>query len=81
MKLGLRKMGLNLKQIQYVENVSVKESTENNDYNVVIYFIKPNDTLWKIAKKFKVNMESLANLNGIENPDVIYPGEKIFIVR
>ena len=38
------------------------------------YTIKDGDTLFKLAEKFGTTVESLAKLNGIENPDVIWAG-------
>ena len=38
-------------------------------------------TLWKIAKKFGSTVDEIVKVNGIENPDVIMPGEQLFIPR
>jgi LysM repeat protein len=64
-----------------VSNVNVKENSYKDDYSVVVYFIKPGDTLWDIAKKFRVTVDSLIRINDLENPDIIYPGEKLYIVK
>ena len=48
------------------------------------HFISPSrvgDTLWKIAKKFGSTVDEIVKVNGIENPDVIMPGEQLFIPR
>lgn len=39
------------------------------------YEVKPGDTLSKIGREFGVTYSSIAELNGIENPDLIYPGQ------
>ena len=39
-----------------------------------IYKVKANDTLWKIARKFSVSMDSIVRLNNIKNPDKIKTG-------
>jgi LysM repeat protein len=68
-------------KLKMVSNVNCKEASNNNDYSVVVYFIKPEDTLWKIAKNFRVTVDSLIKVNELENPDIIYPGDKLYIVR
>lgn len=57
------------------------EYSNTNDYSMIIYFVKPNDTIWNIAKNFKVSQESLIELNNLNNPDRIMPGDKLYIMR
>ena len=47
---------------------------------MVIYFVKPNDSVWDIAKKFKVSSESIINLNNLEDGN-IFSGEKLYIMK
>ena len=47
--------------------------------SVTIYVVNKNDTLWNLAKKYKTTVEELVKLNSIENPDSIFPGEKLII--
>lgn len=70
-----------LKNISIIENVEKQEFTENNDYKMVMYFVKSGDTLWNIAKQFKVCMNDIINLNSLENPDRIKPGDRLYIMR
>ena len=48
---------------------------------MVIYFVKPGDTLWKIAKKFRSTIEDIARVNNIEDIDKIYPGQQLYIPK
>nr|WP_207753399.1 SafA/ExsA family spore coat assembly protein [Sporosalibacterium faouarense] len=44
------------------------------------YTVKSGDTMWKIAVKYQVGVSEIINANPqIENPDLIYPGQKINI--
>ena len=43
------------------------------------YRIESGDTLNGIAKKFGVTVEAICKLNNIENPDIIYAGQVIYI--
>ena len=46
-----------------------------------IYVVQPGDTLWDLAKKFNTTVDDIIELNDIENPDLIYPGEKLRITQ
>ena len=47
--------------------------------NQEIYIVKPGDTLSGIAEKYNTTYQHLAKINNIENPNLIYPGQKIII--
>ncbi len=44
-----------------------------------IYVTRPGDTLWAIAQRFGTSVEELARKNGMINPDIIYPGTRLYI--
>lgn len=70
-----------LKTISIIEDVVTKECEEESDYKMFMYFVKPGDTIWKIAKKFKVCMSDIIKINNIENPDRINIGDRLYILR
>lgn len=43
------------------------------------YTVKSGDTLSEIAKKYNTTYQKIASDNGIENPDLIYPGQVLKI--
>ena len=43
------------------------------------YTVKPGDTLSGIAARYGTTYQRLARINGISNPNLIYPGQKIRI--
>ena len=45
----------------------------------IIYTIRPGDTLSSIAARFDVPLETLADANGIENPNLIKVNQKLII--
>ena len=55
----------------------MKSKLESPFYD--IYEIKKGDTLYKISKEFNVNTKLLAELNGLNIDDYIYP-EQILLV-
>ena len=50
-----------------------------NNSNQIVYIVKPGDTLSGIAEKYNTTYQELAKTNNIENPNLIYPGQKIVI--
>ena len=44
------------------------------------YVVKPNETLWDIAKKFYTTMEALQDMNGLESTTV-HAGDKLLILK
>ena len=45
------------------------------------YEIKTGDTLYQISKEFNVNTKLLAELNGLNLEDYIYPGQLLLIPK
>lgn len=43
------------------------------------YVVNPGDVLWKIADKFGLTWERLAEYNGLKNPHFILPGQNILV--
>ncbi len=45
----------------------------------IYHTVNKNETLWRICKTYKVNIQEVAELNNIKNPSRIKVGDKIFI--
>ena len=45
----------------------------------VVHTVQENESLWAIAKQFDVDFTRLAEINGLDNPDLIFPGNKLVI--
>lgn len=58
---------------------SNKKNIESPYY--MFYDIKTGDTLYKISKNFNVNTKLVAELNGLEIDDYIYPGQTLLIPK
>ncbi len=43
------------------------------------YTVQPGDTLWGIAQRFSTTVDSLVELNGIADPNLIYAGQVLLI--
>lgn len=71
----------NCKEINVISNIKEEELENEDDYSMIIYFVKSGDTIWKIAKNFRVSMNELTRLNNLEDNNKIYPGEKLYILK
>jgi LysM repeat protein len=73
-------------KVNYIENkeflvelVTLDGEISKKKASITIYVVQTGDSLWKIAKRYSSTIEELVNINGIENPDKILPGQKILI--
>ncbi|MBQ8001396.1 MAG: LysM peptidoglycan-binding domain-containing protein [Ruminococcus sp.] len=39
------------------------------------YAVRPDDTLWSIAKRYAITVNDILTLNELINPNLIYPGQ------
>jgi flagellum-specific peptidoglycan hydrolase FlgJ len=68
---------INSNNLTKYDNVS--QETTDNVSQETIYIVKKGDTLSGIAKKYNTTYQKLAKDNNIENPNLIYPNQKIII--
>lgn len=71
---------LSMNIIDNIEAVDAEIADEDYD-SLILYIVKPGDTLWKIAKQFNSIIDEIARMNGIENPDLINVGQKLYIPK
>ena len=45
----------------------------------IYHTVKPKETLWRIAKTYGINLQTLAEINNIDEPAQITVGQKLFI--
>lgn len=65
-------------QIRAGMDVIVPKNSENY-FNY--YVIEQGDTLYEIGRKYNMNPELLASLNGLDMEDYIYPNQEILIPK
>ena len=69
--------------INIIDNIQIEDrNRENEDYDsLILYIVKPGDTLWKIAKRFNSTIDDIARMNGIEDRNKIDVGQKLYIPK
>lgn len=59
-------------------NVVKEESAKRAPF--VIYFAQPNDTLWDVAKHYRIPVSKLCADNSLESDTKLEPGKRLFIM-
>lgn len=62
-----------------VNVVPIEGEKPKKKASVTIYTTQAGDTLWKIAKVYFTTVESIVNINNLENTEYIAPGQKLII--
>ena len=71
----------NFRSINLIDNIEIQDIESDDSYSMIVYFVKPGDTLWNIAKKFRSTTEDISRVNEIENQNNIQIGKQLFIPR
>ena len=67
----------NIHKLKPGQVIRIKSSLPIKKKNKNVYEVKPGDTLGKIAKKLKMNINDLKRLNNIKG-NIIHPGQKLY---
>ena len=70
-----------MSKINVIDSVNFVEEDCNKIYSIVVYFVKPGDTLWKIAKRFKSTVTAISTVNEIEDENKLNIGQQLFIPK
>lgn len=68
-----------VKTINSIDQLQHDEKEINEQPSMIIYYAKPDDTLWKIGKKFGTTVEDLVKLNDIGTYDQLSNDQQILI--
>ncbi len=67
------------KSSAYIITGLERTDVQKQDSAVVIYFVKSGDTLWDIAKRYRVRPESILAINSLSEDSGIKRGDKLLI--
>ena len=72
----------NINSVNSISNIIEEELKPINNPSITVYYVKPNDSFWSIAKKFAVAMEDIASYNELDlNTYILRPGMQLFIPK
>ena len=66
--------------LRIIENSTV-EGKEERGTGSIVYTVKRGDTISRIAMAYGVTVNHIVEMNNIQNPNLIYPGEKLRITE
>ena len=66
--------------VDLINDTSEDTSTQNEMYNIVIYYTKGNESLWEIAKKYRSTPANIMKMSNLKS-DQLTPGTQLFITR
>lgn len=66
-------------EISVLRDLVEIETPLKKNTGLTIYFVKPGDTLWKIAKKYHTTIEHISQQNNITDADIINAGKTLII--
>ena len=58
-------------------NGSGSDAQAAQNCSAVYYTVKKGDTLWGIAQRYGTTYQEIARLSGIDNPNLIFPGQTV----
>ena len=68
------------RQIEGITQIELEENNNLKRPSIVVYYVKPGDTLWNIAKKYKSTVDELKEYNLLKD-DMIYPNQQLIIPK
>ena len=66
-------------QVLKITTNSSNHGSETNSTGKTYYTIKRGDTLWGISRRYGVSVQNIISWNNIQNPNLIYPGQKLIL--
>lgn len=66
-------------EVLKISTNSTSEGNETRGTGSIVYTVKKGDTLSGIAYTYGVTVNQIVSLNNIQNPNLIYPGQKLRI--
>lgn len=80
-KINLNISGEEIKSenIELLTDITESEEIPGKNSSLTIYYAKPGDTYWKIAKKFNTTLENIKELNNLSDMEKLAIGTPIII--
>ena len=76
-ELNVERVASDTRCIEVIDDIEEVEEEARENYSIIIYFVQKGDSLWKIAKRFRSTVDRIAEINNIEDVNVIDVGQKL----
>lgn len=67
------------KSLRLISDAATEEIPCDSRKGMVIYFVQPKDTIWKIAREYCVSVEDIVQFNTLTDNDILSVGQRIVI--
>lgn len=78
LKIGVRIC--KVEEIASTDSINMVKEESQKRAPFIIYFTQPNDTLWDVAKHYRIPVSRLCSDNNIESDARLEPGKRLFIM-
>ncbi len=65
--------------LRIIDTLQIEEYKKTNRCGMTIYFVKKEDTLWNIAKRFRTTVDEIVRVNELQDENKIEIGQQLFI--
>ena len=79
-RLRLKLRVAKIEEVVCTEDLIVTKEENRRKAPIILYFAHPEDTMWSIAKNYRVPLSRLAIDNGIDASAKLEPGKRLFIM-
>lgn len=67
-------------ELEGINSISIEDTLLEDTPSIVIYYVKPNDSLWEIAKKYRSTVDEIKEYNMLKE-DLIFPNQQLIIPK
>lgn len=79
-RLRIKMRMARVEEIMCTEALTATKDDNRRKAPIILYFAHPDDTMWSIAKNYRVPLSRLAVDNGIDVTSKLEPGRRLFIM-
>ena len=79
-KLKIKLRAAKYMDIVCTDGLNLTKEEANKKAPIILYFAQPNDTMWSVAKQYRVPLNKLAMDNGMEDAARLEAGKRLFIM-
>lgn len=79
-KVKIRTRACRLQELMCVDAVNAVKDERAKKAPIIVYFAQPDDTLWDVAKNYRVPVAKLASDNGLDADAKLDAGKRLFIM-
>ncbi|NLU51712.1 MAG: DUF3794 domain-containing protein [Clostridiaceae bacterium] len=79
-KVKIRARACRIEELLCVDGINAVKDDNPRKAPIIVYFAQPNDTLWDVAKNYRVPISKLASDNGLEADAKLETGKRLFIM-